>query len=175
VLTKLDRLRDPDFVLPVLATWAQRHEFAALIPTSAVTRHGLEALEREVVIRLPEAPRYYGEDDLTDRNLRWHVAELVRGELFEHLSEELPYSCAVVVTGYRERPEQDFVSATIFVERDSQKGMVIGKGGAVLKTAGTKARLELEALLGMRVHLETHVKVDPDWQRRAGSLDRLGL
>jgi GTP-binding protein Era len=174
VLTKLDRLADRDLLIPILAKWSSRHDFAALIPTSATGGEGLEQLEQEVLARLPEGPRYYSAEDLTDRSLRWHVAELVRAELFEHLSQELPYSCAVVVTAFKERKSKDAIEATIFVERDSQKGMVIGKKGQTIKAIGIGSRRRIENLTGRSCDLRLQVAVAKNWTRDPEQLERFG-
>jgi GTP-binding protein Era len=154
-------------------------DFAAYVPVSARTGDGVEALVEELEARLPEGPHYYPEGVVTDQPLSFLAAELVREQLLGIAREELPHSIAVVVDDIEERETAAgplvAIAANILVERDSQKGIVIGHRGAVLKSAGTAARLQLEALLGTRVHLELRVKVDPDWQRRAAALDRLGL
>jgi GTP-binding protein Era len=155
-------------------------DFAAYVPLSALTGDGTEALVAEIAARLPEGPRYYPDDVVTDQPDTLLAAELLREKLLAVAREELPHSLAVTVEEIEERPDSGdrppllAVRAIVRVERDSQKGIVIGRGGAVIKEAGTAARKELEALLGARVHLETHVKVDKDWQRRPEALDRLG-
>jgi GTP-binding protein Era len=158
---------------------AELGEFAAYVPVSARTGDGVAALVDELEARLPEGPHYYPEGVVSDQPEAFLAAELVREQLLAVTRDELPHSIAVTTD---ETEERDTASGpllafrlTVRVERASQKGMVIGRGGAVLKAAGTAARTELEALLGVRVHLETRVKVDPDWQRRGGALDRLGL
>ncbi len=155
-------------------------DFAAYVPLSARTANGLEALIGELEARLPDGPHYYPDDVVTDQPESFLAAELLREKLLAVAREELPHSIAVNTEDIEERRTSSgepllAVRVIVRVERESQKGIVIGKGGAVLKAAGTAARRELEALLGMRVHLETRVKVEPDWQRRAGALDRLGL
>ena len=179
VVNKVD-IADREEVLEHLAVAAaELGDFAAYVPLSARTGDGVDPLISELESRLPEGPHYYPEGMVSDQPESFLAAELVREQLLAVAREELPHSIAVTTDEIEERETAGgpllALRVVVRVERDSQKGMVIGKGGAVLKTAGTKARLELEALLGMRVHLETHVKVDPDWQRRAGSLDRLGL
>jgi GTPase len=150
-------------------------DFAAYVPLSARTGDGADALLGELTSRLPEGPQYYPDGVLTDQPDTFLAAELLREKLLAVAREELPHSLAVTVEEVEERPDLLVLRAVVRVERDSQKGIVIGKGGAVIKEAGTAARLELEALLGTRIHLETHVKVDKDWQRRPDALDRLGL
>jgi GTPase len=150
-------------------------DFAAYVPLSARTGEGTDALLAEITARLPEGPLYYPDGVVTDQPDSFLAAELLREKLLAVAREELPHSLAVTVEEIEERPDLLVLRAVVRVERDSQKGIVIGKGGSVIKEAGTAARLELEALLGTKVHLETHVKVDKDWQRRPEALDRLGL
>ncbi len=154
-------------------------DVAAYVPVSARTGDGVDALVDELEQRMPPGPHYYPDDVVSDQPEAFLAAELVREQLLAVARDELPHSIAVTVDDVEERDTRDgplvrFV-VVVRVERDSQKGIVIGRGGSVLKAAGTAARAELEARLGARVHLETRVKVDPDWQRRAGALDRLGL
>jgi len=150
-------------------------DFAAYVPLSAQTGDGTEALLGEITSRLPEGPLYYPHGVVTDQPDTFLAAELLREKLLAVAREELPHSLAVTVEEIEERPDLLFLRAVVRVERDSQKGIVIGKGGSVIRDAGTAARIELEALLGTKVHLETQVKVDKDWQRRPDALDRLGL
>ncbi len=149
------------------------------MPLSATTGEGLDALVEELEARLPEGPHYYPDGTVTDQPETVLAAELVREQLLAVAREELPHSIAVTTDEFeeRERPNGPLLAffVTVRVERASQRGIVIGRRGEVLKTAGSAARRELEALLGVQVHLETRVKVDPDWQRRAHALDRLGL
>jgi GTP-binding protein Era len=154
-------------------------DFAAFVPVSARAGDGVDALVGELERLLPAGPHYYPDGVVTDQPESFIAAELVREHLLSIAREELPHSIAVTTDEMEERESADgpllVVRVVVRVERDSQKGIVIGRGGAVLKAAGTAARHELESLLGVRVHLETRVKVDPDWQRRPGALDRLGL
>ncbi|MCX4244577.1 GTPase Era [Paraliomyxa miuraensis] len=174
VLTKTDRLADRRMLLPVIETWTRHHAFEAVVPTSAIADEGLAELEREIVARLPPGPCYYDAEQLTDRDLRWHAGELVRAELFEHLGQELPYSCAVQVTAWQERADRDTVRATVFVERDSQKGIVIGKGGRMIKALSTGARGRIAELTGRPCDLLLQVQVARDWTRNPDALPRLG-
>lgn len=172
-------------------------EFDAFVPISARTGEGIDTLLAELTTRLPEGPLYYPEGVVSDQPEAQLVAELLREQLLAIAREELPHSIAVTAESLdeddldedeewdesdaaaeSEAPEADPVlryRVIVRVERDSQKGIVIGRRGAVIRDAGTKARLELERLLGARVYLETSVKVDKEWQRRAHALDRLGL
>ena len=170
------------------AAAAMLGDFDAYVPLSGLTGEGVDALVGELESRLPEGPEYYPGGVVSDQPETFLVAELVREKLLRVAREELPHSITVIAEveepdtgddGKMEEPEtgDDILRyrVRILVERDSQKGMVIGKGGAVLKEAGTLARRELEALLGARVHLATQVKVEKDWQRRSHALDRLGF
>jgi len=171
-----------DAVVDHLATAAtELGEFDAYVPLSALTGEGVDALVMEIEARLEEGPQYFPADMVTDQPETFLAAELVREQLLQVAREELPHSIAVTVEEMEDdpgRPSRDDLlrlAVTIRVERDSQKGIVIGRGGEVLKTACTNARRELEALLGTRIHMETRVRVDRDWQRRPQALDRLGF
>ena len=175
VVNKTDAAQ-PDEILGHLAGAAGTlGDFAAYVPLSARTGDGADALLGEITSRLPEGPLYYPDGVVTDQPDTFLAAELLREKLLAVAREELPHSLAVTVEEVEERPDLLVLRAVVRVERDSQKGIVIGKGGVVLRDAGTAARMELEAILGIKVHLETHVKVDKDWQRRPDALDRLGL
>ena len=174
VLTKCDLLGHPDLVLPLIERWQTIHEFAAIVPTSAVKERGLEALESVVVEHLPEGPALYDTEQLTDRDMRWHVAELVRGELFRRLSDELPYSTTVTVESYREGRERDRIRATIHVERESQKGIVIGARARTVRAVSMAARERIETLAGRPCDLFLEVKVSDGWTKDPRKLEHLG-
>jgi len=175
VVNKTDAAGPTDILGHLAGAAGTLGDFAAYVPLSAQTGEGTEALLGEITSRLPEGPMYYPEGVVTDQPDTFLAAELLREKLLAMAREELPHSLAVTVEEVEERPDVLVLRVVVRVERDSQKGIVIGKGGAVIKEAGTAARIELEALLGTKVHLETHVKVDKDWQRRPDALDRLGL
>jgi GTP-binding protein Era len=151
-------------------------DFDAYVPLSSETGEGVDALVGELEARMPEGPEYYPGGVVTDQPETFLVAELVREKLLRVARDELPHS--ITVTAEELEPERDDdvlrYEVKVLVERDSQKGMVIGKGGTVIREAGTLARQELEALFGAHVHLETMVMVERDWQRRSHALDRLG-
>lgn len=174
VLTKRDRLRHPDALLPVTAAWSKLHAFAAVVPVAALRGEGIDALGEEIIARLPEGPAHYPDDQLTDRPLRWHASEFVRAELFAHLGQELPYSCAVVIERFDSREDRDYVTATIYVERESQKPMVIGRGAKVVKAISMAARARIERLTGRSADLRLRVDVAPDWTRDPKRLAQLG-
>ena len=168
---------------------AELGEFDAYVPLSARTGDGLDGLVDELEARLPEGPHYYPDGVTTDQPEMFLAAELLREQLLRMAREELPHAITVIAEEIEPDDDEERASeadesdegdgvlrirARILVERESQKGIVIGRGGAVLKEAGTRARKELEALLGTRVYLETRVAVERDWQRRAHALDRLG-
>jgi GTP-binding protein Era len=151
-------------------------EFDAYVPLSGLTGEGVDALVGELEARLPEGPEYYPGGVVSDQPETFLVAELVREKLLRVAREELPHAITVVAEEIEPERDDDVLryEVKVLVERDSQKGMVIGKGGRVIREAGTLAREELEALLGAPVFLDTSVKVERDWQRRAHALDRLG-
>lgn len=173
----------PVTVAERLAAASGLGDFAAYVPISARTGDGVDVLVGEIEARLPEGPEYYPGGVVTDQPEAVLVAELVRERLLAMARDELPHSIMVTAEPFDddeapEVPAREEIlrfRVTIRVERDSQKGIVIGRGGQVLRDAGTAARHEAEQLLGARVHLESRVRVDRDWQRRAHSLDRLGL
>ena len=175
VVNKADAAPPQEILVHLAGAADTLGDFAAYVPLSARTGDGTEALLGEIISRLPEGPLYYPDGVVTDQPDTFLAAELLREKLLAMAREELPHSLAVTVEEIEERPDLLVFRAVVRVERDSQKGIVIGKGGAVIRDAGTAARIELETLLGVKVHLETHVKVEKDWQRRPDALDRLGL
>jgi GTP-binding protein Era len=180
VVNKVDRAGKPAIAEHLAVAARDLGDFDAYVPLSARTGDGVDALLGEIERRLPEGPRYYPDGTVTDQPETFVAAELVREKLLAVARDELPHSITVSVEELDDvvdvDPEDEILRlrADITVERDSQRGMVIGRGGRVLRDAGTAARQELEALLGVRVYLETHVRVERDWQRRAHALDRLG-
>src|SRR5881394_1164782 len=144
------------------------------VVVSAVTREGLDALLERLGARLPESPFHYDPDELATQPMRFFAAEFIREAAFEQLHEELPYSIACEIDEFREGAEPVYIRAVLYVERESQKGIVIGEGGRAIKALGAAARAKIEALLGQRVFLDLHVKVLPKWRRDEPSLKRLG-
>jgi len=146
------------------------------VPVSALTGDGVSTVIEEVVERLPEGPLYYPAEMSTDQPESMVIAELIREKFLDRLREELPHSLMVSVEELEQRDNGLIdIAADLIVERPSQRGIVLGQGGSLLKVAGTEARHELEALFGERVNLALHVKVEKDWQRRPQMLDRLGF
>jgi GTP-binding protein Era len=184
VLNKTDAASRADVVDHLARVTTELGDFEAFLPLSARTGEGVDALVAELESRLPEGPVYYPDGVASDQPESALVAELVREKLLAIARDELPHSIVVTAEALDEDGDDLSTEAedgilryrvVVRVERDSQKGIVIGKGGAVIRDAGTAARQELEVLLGARVYLETRVRVDPDWQRRPHALDRLGL
>ena len=174
-VNKIDRARRQDVVVALSAA-AELGDFEEIVPISARTKEGVDLLASLILERLPEGPMFYPDDTSTDQPPPVFVAELVREKLLARTKEELPHSIAVMIEDYEEREDGLlWIQARIFVERNSQKGIVIGKGGHVLKEAGTEAREEIETFFGRKVYLDLQVKVEKDWQRRGYALDRLGF
>ena len=165
-INKVDKLKDKTALLPKLEAWDARFDFASLIPLSALKRDNLEPLLRELRALLPEG-LLYPPDVLTDRPERFFVAEMVRESIIVHTRQEVPYSVAVQVEEYREDGNLTRIGATIFVDKRSHKGILIGKGGQMLKDIGTRARLAMEEHLQRKVFLELFVRVEEDWTRDA--------
>jgi GTP-binding protein Era len=175
-VNKVDLLRDKGVLLPALESWSRSGPFGAIVPISATRGDGLAGLLYELLALLPSGPPLFDEDTLTDRSERFIAAELIREQLFLRLHDELPYATAVVVDGWEERqPQGDVVvEATIVVERESQKGIVVGKGGQMIRDVGSAAREEVSRFLGRAAHLRLNVKVAPDWTSSRESIARLG-
>jgi GTPase len=186
VLTKID-LVPKDHLLPLIDTLTKQFNFAEIIPVSARKRDGLDILVRKIVGVLPTGERYYPKDQYTDQPQRFMVAELIRESILVETGEEVPYASAVVIERFEEpkpfvprkkgavpaRPPLTRIAAAIYCERDGQKAILIGKGGAKLKEIGTAARRQIESLLGTRVYLELHVIVEPNWRESKSFVESL--
>ena len=162
-LNKVDRVKDRAKLAKLLAECAARRDFAALVPVSAEKGSQVKALAEEVAKLLPEAAPTYGPDEITDRSERFLAAELVRERLFRLLGDELPYTTAVVIDQFTQDGALRRIAASIYVDRQGHKAIVIGEGGATLKRIGTEARVAMEALFGGKVFLELWVKVKSGW------------
>ena len=174
VVNKVDRLKDKSVLLPFLAEVAEGREFAAVHPLSALKRKGLEALVKDVIALLPQNEPMFGEDEITDRSQRFLAGELVREQLMRQLGEELPYATTVEIERFAEDGNLLRIGAVIWVEREGQKAIVIGKGGTRLKEIGAKARLQMERLFGAKVFLETWVRVREGWSDDESALKAFG-
>ena len=176
LLNKTDKLADKSKLLPLIEWYQGEHDWKAVVPVSALKGDQVEQLLAEMVQHLPEAKPLFSEDDLTDQPVRVLASEIVREKILEQTGEEIPYVTAVVTEKWEEVRE-DFVRiyCTIFVERPSQKKIIIGHGAARLKQIGMRARHDIEKLLGHRCHLELFVKVEEDWRGRGHLLDEMGI
>lgn len=178
VVNKVDRIKEKAAMLPFLAEVAQDRQFAAVHPVSALKRNGLDALVKDILALLPEQPPMFGEDEITDRSERFLAAELVREQLMRQLGAELPYATTVEIENFttEDSPKGELarIGAVIWVERESQKAIVIGKGGARLKEIGSKSRQQMEHLFGRKVFLETWVRVREGWSDDETALKAFG-
>lgn len=174
-INKIDEAQK-DKLLPLIDEYAKLYRFKEIIPLSALKGEGISELVNLIVELLPEGPKYFSEDILTDQSERFIAAEIIREKVFLLTKQEIPYSTAVVVERFKENPQKKIVSisATINVERDSQKGIIIGRGGNMLKEIGTRARIDIERLLGTKVFLELFVKVVKDWTKDKRLLKEFG-
>lgn len=174
VINKIDQIH-PDKLLQIMDDYRNTLDYAEVFPISALEGNNCPELIESLVNTLPEGPQYYPADQITDHPERFIAGELIREKVLELTREEVPHSVAVVVDRiHREDDEKVLVQATIVVERNSQKGIIIGKGGKMLKQIGVKARKDIELMLGDKVYLELWVKVQPDWKDRQVDLQALG-
>ena len=173
-LNKTDLLADRDRLLPGIAAAAARFPFAAVVPVSAEKRRQLDELLDEIDRRLPEGEPLFEADQFTDRSVRFLSAEAIREKAFRLLGDELPYGVAVTIERWEEDDSRAAIVATLLVERDAHKGIIIGAGGAKLREIGRLARLDIEKLLGKPVYLQTHVRVRRGWSEDARALKSLG-
>ena len=176
VLNKIDLMAKPR-LLPVIDWYRQQGEFQAIVPISALTGDGVNQLERTILESLPDGEALYPDDYLTDQPERFFAAEVVREKLLRHTSAEIPFSSAVVVDQFEEVDEKGIIRlfCSIVVEQESQKPIIIGRGGEMIKRIGTEARQELERFFGTRVFVDLHVKVRPHWREDDRLLDQLGF
>lgn len=174
VINKIDRVADKQALLPYLQALSVRHDFAALIPVSATHGDQVEALEQAVLAALPEAAPMFPEDQLTDRSERFFAAELVREQLMQRYGEELPYRTSVEIERFEQADGRYQIHALIWVERSSQKAIVIGKQGEALKAVASQARQEMQKLFDCPVHLEVWVKIKKSWSSDEAAIANLG-
>ncbi|MGQ9633869.1 MAG: GTPase Era [Bryobacteraceae bacterium] len=172
-LNKIDRLKDKSVLLELIDRYRSLHEFSAYIPISALTGEGLDILRQEILLRLPPGPAFFPPDYVSDQPERFLAAELIREKILHHSRQEVPHAVAVAIDQWEESDKLISIHATIYVERDGQKAILIGKGGSMMKKIGTEARLEMEHLLGRKVFLQLFVKVRPHWRQDARFLDAL--
>ena len=176
LLNKTDRLADKSKLLPLIESYQREHDWKAIVPISALKGDQIEQLLREMLNNLPEAEPIFSPDEFTDQPMRVLVAETVREKILESTGEEIPYVTAVVTERWEEvRDDFTRIYCAIFVERESQKKIIIGRGAQRLKQIGMRARSEIEKMLGHRCHLELFVKVEEDWRDQQHLLDEMGI
>ena len=173
IVNKVDTVT-PSIVAAAVATFKAAYPFSSTFAVSAANGEGVEGLLRYMREHLPPGPQYYPEDMIIDQPERFVAGEIIREKILELTRDEIPHSCAVLVESMQDKGHIVHVAANIYVERDSQKGIIIGKQGSMLQSIGTAARMDIEALLGSRVHLELWVKVRKDWRNKDTDLKMLG-
>ena len=175
VINKIDRVKK-ETLLPIMDQYHRLHPFEKILPISAASGEGVDLLLEEILKVLPESPPYYPEDMMTDQTERFLVSEIIREKVIRHCYQEIPYSTAVTIEAFQERSEKNLVviKGTIHVEKSSQRKIIIGKGGQMLKKIGEAARKEMEAVLGKGVFLELWVNVEKNWTHDPRALSRLG-
>ena len=173
VINKID-ISSQEQVLELMGWWKEQLPNAIIFPASAQEKFNLDNIFDAIVANLPEAPAWYDKDVFTDKNLRFFASEIVREKIFLNYKEEIPYSCEVAIEEFKEGAERYDISAVIYVMRDTQKGIIIGKGGQSLKKVGTQARIEMEDFFQKKVFLSLYVKVDTDWRESKKELRRFG-
>jgi GTPase len=173
LLNKIDLLREKSQLLPLIERRQKQHDFQEIIPISARRREGLDLLIEKLVRALPEGPRYFPEDQITDQPARFMAAELIREQVLVRSRDEVPHSVTVIVDQYEESPRLTRIAATIYCEREGQKAILIGRQGQMLKTIGSAARREIERMLKTRVFLELYVKVQANWRESRAFVEQL--
>lgn len=173
LINKID-LSDQERVFERISYWQEQLPNALVFPISALHDFNVEAVWEKILELVPESPAYYDKEELSDRPMRFFVSEIIREKIFLNCDKEVPYSCQVEIEEYIEEPHLTRIRALIIVERDSQKGIIIGKGGEMLKKIGRDARLEIEKFIDQRVFMETYVKVDKDWRSTENKLKKYG-
>ncbi|MEH7096789.1 GTPase Era [Neobacillus vireti] len=176
VINKIDQIH-PDELLPIIESYKEKYDFKEIVPISALEGNNVERLLEQIKGFLPEGPQYYPADQVTDHPERFIITELIREKALHLTREEIPHSLAVVMDKMERQPNKDIihVMATVIVERDSQKGIIIGKQGSMLKEIGKRARVDIENLLGSKVFLELWVKVQKDWRNKMSQLRDYGF
>ena len=173
IINKID-LSDQPTIEAKMKHWQEHLPNAEVIPVSALHNFNIEKVLDTILSHLPEGPAYFPKDEMTDKTMRFFASEIIREKIFENYKKEVPYSSEVVVEEYKEKNGIDVISATIFVERDSQKGIILGHKGSMIKKVGTEARIDIEEFIQKKVFLDLHVKVNKDWRNNELSLKRFG-
>lgn len=174
VINKIDLLKGQNELESIVARWKELLPNAEIFPTSAKEHFNVDNLMRRIVELLPPSPPYFGKDALTDKPARFFVTEIIREKILTNYEKEVPYSTEVIVEKFDEKEGAIHIMAVIYVERDSQKGILIGHGGSRLKKVGTEARKDIETFFGKKVYLELFVKVEPNWRSRENKLKEFG-
>lgn len=177
VINKTDRLKNKEIIAERIAAFSALYDFSAIVPISALTGDGLDELKKELFDAAEEGPHFFPDDTLTDQPERVIVSELIRESALSFLSDEVPHGIAVDIESMKDRPSGEIIdiTATIYCEKDSHKGIIIGKKGAMLKKIGSSARNSAQNFLGCQINLQLWVKVREDWRNKAGSLRMFGL
>lgn len=173
VINKIDLTNQVELEI-LVGKWTQTAPGVPVFPVSAIRRFNTDLLLKEIISKLPEGPPYFPPDQLTDRYDRFFVTEIIRGKIFETYQKEIPYSVEVEIESYKEEPSINRIAAVIYVARDSQKGIIIGHKGSMLKRVGTAARKEMEEFLGKKVFLELYVRVAREWRDNPNMLKKFG-
>ena len=173
LINKID-LSDQEKVMERISYWQEQLPNSLIFPISALHDFNVESVWEKILELMPESPAYYDKEELSDRPMRFFVSEIIREKIFLFCEKEVPYSCQVEIEEYKEEPNITRIRALIIVERDSQKGIIIGKGGEMLKKIGREARLEIEKFIDQKVFMETFVKVDKDWRSTENKLKKYG-
>ena len=174
VINKIDLLKGQDDLIAIVSRWKERLPNAEIFPTSAKEHFNVKNLMARIVDLLPECPPYFGKDALTDKPARFFVTEIIREKILLNYDKEVPYSVEVIVEKFDESDDAIHIMAVIYVERDSQKGIIIGRGGSMLKKVGVEARKDIATFFGKRIYLEMFVKVEPNWRNRENKLRSFG-
>jgi len=164
MLNKIDLISEKSKLLPMIEQYRKLYDFAEVVPISALKRRGLDDLLQTILKALPAGPAYFPEDEITDQPARFMAAEAIREQVLLNTSEEIPYATTVIVDDFEEGKRLTRISATIYCEREGQKGILVGKGGQMLKKIGTAARFQIERMLGTKVYLELYVKAEHGWR-----------
>ena len=173
VINKID-ISDQSKVVELIEYWQKQLPKAVIIPASAQERFNLESILDAIVSRLPDCPPWFDKDAFTDKNLRFFASEIIREKILLNYKEEIPYCCEVGIEAFKEGKERYDISAVIYVMRESQKGIIIGRQGSALKKVGTQARIDMEDFFQKKVFLQIYVKVDPDWREDRKELRKFG-
>jgi len=174
VINKIDLLKGDGDLLQIVKEWEKRLPNARIFPTSATEHFNVDNLRQAIIDALPVSPPFFGKDALTDKPARFFVTEIIREKILLEYDKEIPYSTEVIVEKFEEKENSIHIMSVIYVERDSQKGILIGKGGGKIKKVGIDARLDIEKFFGKRVYLELFVKVEKDWRNRENKLRAFG-